>query len=276
MNKILVATALTAICVGAACVSTAAQAHRAWIKPDATVLSEANAWVTFDAGISNEIFARDYVPFRLNNVVAIAPSGEPIPLENPFTGKTRSVFDVQLKQSGTYKIVSAQANLQARWLDEKGERKFWPGRGVVPNPGDFERAVPKQARELVITDYSRRVETFVTNGAPTDRVFEPQNKGIELLPITHPNDLYAGESARFTLLIDGEPAAQAEVVVIPEGMRYRNQQQALKTQTDKHGVFTVTWPDAGQYFVEIDYQDDRAKAPATQRKGSYSAVFEVL
>lgn len=267
---------LAAIAVATLCLSTAADAHRAWIKPDATVLSKPDAWVTFDAGISNEIFARDYVAFRLDNVTAFAPDGSELALANPFTGKTRSVFDLQLTQSGTYKIVSAQANLQARWVDEQGERQFWPGRGVVPKAGDFEAQVPKQAQDLTITDYSRRVETFVTNGAPTEQVLQPQNQGIELLPITHPNDLYAGETAEFKLLIDGQPASGAEVVVIPEGMRYRDQQNAQQLTTDEQGLFQVTWPTAGQYFMEIDYQDSHGKAPATQRRGSYSAVFEVL
>ena len=271
MNKLLTLTAVTALCL-----SSAANAHRAWIKPDATVLSKENAWVTFDAAISNEIFARDYVAFRLDAVKAYAPNGEEISLLNSFTGKTRSVFDLQLTQPGTYKVVQATSNLQARWVDDNGERQFWPGRGVVPKAGDFERQVPKQANNLEVSEFSRRVETFVTNGMPTETVLLPTNKGLELVPITHPNDLYAGETAQFELLINGEPAAGAEITVIQEGMRYRAQQNEITLTSDTNGEFSVAWPSAGQYFIEINYQDDRGQAPATVRKGSYSAVFEVL
>lgn len=271
MKKLLTLSAVAALCF-----ATAADAHRAWIKPDATVLSKDNAWVTFDAAISNEIFARDYVAFRLDTVKAYAPNGEEMPLLNSFTGKTRSVFDLQLTQPGTYKIAQASSNLQARWVDENGERKFWPGRGVVPKAGDFERQVPKQANDLEISEYSRRVETFVTNGMPTETVLQPTNHGLELLPITHPNDLYAGETAQFKLLINGEPAAGAEITVIQEGMRYRAQQEEITATSNAAGEFAITWPQAGQYFVEIDYQDDRGVAPATLRRGSYAAVFEVL
>ena len=35
-----------------------ANAHRAWVLPAATVLSGENAWVTFDAAVSNDIFHR--------------------------------------------------------------------------------------------------------------------------------------------------------------------------------------------------------------------------
>src|SRR5690606_22189618 len=120
-------------------------------------------------------------------------------LLNSFTGKTRSVFDLQLTQPGTYKVVQATSHLQARWVDGNGERQFWPGRGVVPKAGDFERQVPKQANNLEVSEFSRRVETFVTNGMPTETVLLPTNKGLELVPMTHPNDLYAGETAQFEL-----------------------------------------------------------------------------
>lgn len=271
MKKLLTLTAAAALCF-----ATAADAHRAWIKPDSTVLSKDNAWVTFDAGISNEIFVRDYVAFRLDAVTAYAPDGKQIGIQNAFTGKTRSVFDLQLTQQGTYKVAQATQNLQARWIDKNGERKFWPGRGVTPKPGDFEREVPQQAKDLTVAEYSRRIETFVTNGMPTQTVLQPTNQGLELVPITHPNDLYAGETARFNLLIDGEPAVGATVTVIREGMRYRAQQEEITATSNATGEFTITWPQAGQYFVEIDYQDERGKAPATSRRGSYAAVFEVL
>src|SRR5690606_35151445 len=122
----------------------------------------------------------------------------------------------------------------------------------------------------------RRIETFVTAGTPTTEVFKPANKGLELVPVTHPNDLYAGENAEFTLLIDGEPAVGAEVLVLAGGMRYRTSQDAIKAVTDKNGTFTVSWPKAGMYWLSASYEDDKAKAPATRRSGGYSATFEVL
>lgn len=271
MKKLTTVAALVALTF-----ATAADAHRAWIKPDATVLSKENAWVTFDAVVSNEIFARDHVAFRLDGITAYAPDGSEMALENTHTGRLRSVFDLQLTQQGTYKIALASTALQARWVDENGDRKMWPGRGVTPKPGDFERMVPKQAKDLIVSEVSRRVETYVTNGAPTDTVLAPTNRGFELTPMVHPNDLYAEESAQFKLTYNGEPAVGAEVTVIKDGMRYRDQQGEIIVHSDNNGEFEITWPESGQYFMEISYQDDQGKAPATVRRGSYSGVFEVL
>lgn len=256
--------------------STPSWAHRAWIKPDATVLSQSNSWVAFDAAISNDIFGFDHHAMSLSSVSATAPDGKKIELHNTFTGKYRSGFDLHLTQDGTYKIYTANQSLQARWENDKGENQFWPGRGVIGTAEAFEREVPKHAKDLIITQSSRRIETFVTAGEPTETVLVPTGKGFELVAETHPNDLYHGETAHFKFLIDGEPAAGAEIEIIPAGARYRDQQNEMEVKTAADGSFSVTWPTAGQYFMEASYSDNNAIAPAQQRRGAYSAVFEVL
>src|SRR5690606_32284394 len=111
---------------------------------------------------------------------------------------------------------------------------------------------------------------------PSKTVLSVAGNGLEMQPITHPNDLFAGEQARFRFLMDGEPVAGAEVTVIPAGMRYRNSQDAITTVTDAKGLVSIAWPSAGLYYLEAEYEDERAKAPATARQGSYTASFEVL
>ena len=257
-------------------VAMQAEAHRVWILPSATVLSGEDPYVTFDAAVSNTIFFPDHVAMGVDAVSATSPNGEPVALENAAKGKYRSTFDLQLKEEGTYKIGLASSGLRAFWKDDEGKRHMWPGRGQQANDAEFETAVPKDAKELRVTQSSRRIETFVTAGAPTTDVLKPQGVGLELVPVTHPNDLYSGETANFKLLIDGEPAEGAEVVLVPGGSRYRDSQEEIKVKADGKGLFAVTWPAAGRYFMEAEYEDDKAKAPATSRRGSYTATFEVL
>ncbi|MFT2092448.1 DUF4198 domain-containing protein [Paraglaciecola sp. 2405UD69-4] len=254
----------------------AANAHRAWIVPAATVLSGDEPWVTFDAAASNDIFHADHAPLRLDGVVVKAPNGKTVELLNSHTGKHRSTFDLQLKQDGTYKIERASSGLRARWKTEDGKRGSWPKRGQKANIKDFDKMVPKNAKDLVVSETSRRVETFVTSGTPSNQVFEPSNVGLELVPITHPNDLYSEETAEFKLLIDGEVAVGAKVEVLAGGMRYRDSQDQITATTDKEGKFSITWPSAGMYWMSASYEDDKASKPATKRQGGYSASFEVL
>ncbi|CAA0091872.1 Uncharacterised protein [Zhongshania aliphaticivorans] len=254
----------------------AANAHRAWVLPAATVLSGEKAWVTFDAAVSNDIFYTDHAPMRLKGMKAIGPDGKAVEMQNPHTGKYRSSFDLELVKEGTYKVFSASSGLRARWETEDGKRGSWPRRGESPAPSEFEKAVPKNAKNLQVSQTSRRMETFVTAGQPNKTVFDLKKVGLEMQPITHPNDLFSGEEAEFRFYIDGEPAVGVEITVIPDGSRYRNSPNEIKVLSDKGGVATIIWPSAGRYWLEAEYQDDKAAAPATTRQGGYSATLEVL
>ena len=256
--------------------STSSTAHRVWIKPSATVVSGDSEWVTFDAAIANGIFYPDHYPLGLDHVNAIGPDGRELKLQNGHKGKYRSVFDLELQQQGTYTVYSASSGLTARWVDEQGERKFWPPRGVQKTSQDFDKEVPKNARELQVSERSRRVETFVTVGAPTYDTLGATGKGLELEPVTHPNDLYTGENITFRFTIDGEAAANATLVLVKDGERYRDQTNALQLTTDKKGEVSFSVSEAGMYWLEAEYQDNNGEAPATQRQGSYVAVLEIL
>lgn len=273
MKKPMTYAALLALMVA---LPFSAHAHRAWIVPAATVLSGDDPWVTFDAAISNDIFHADHAAMRLNGVTVTAPDGSSVELQNASTGKYRSTFDLNLKQKGTYRIVSASSGLNARWETEDGERRMWPARGAAATAEGFEKEVPKKAKNLQISQSSRRMETFVTAGSPSTEVLKPSGEGLELVPVTHPNDLFAGEQAEFQFLIDGKPAAGAKVEIIPGGMRYRNAQNNISLETDKNGKISVVWPQAGMYWLSASYRDDKAKKPAKTRSGSYVATFEVL
>ncbi len=273
MNNLL-KTLLCVLLLG--CLPFSAQAHRAWLLPSSTVLSGDDAWVTIDAAVSNAVFHADHAPLRTEGIVITAPDGKTIEAQNMNAGKFRSTFDVQLPQKGTYKIAQASSGLMARWETETGERRMWPGRGEKPNPADFDKVVPKHAKNLEVSDFSRRMETFVTSGSPTDTLFTPTKKGLELVPVTHPNDLFAGETATFTFLIDGKPAAGVKITIILGGMRYRNEQNSIEVETDKKGNVSITWPEAGMYYLSANYRDENAKKPASIRAASYAATFEVL
>lgn len=273
MNKFLKASLCTALVM---CLPLSAQAHRAWLLPNATVLSSDDAWVSVDAAVSNDIFHADHAPMRVEGITITAPDGSSLKPQNASVGKYRSVFDVQLPQKGTYKIAMASTGVMASWKTAEGERGMWPGRGQRGNPSDVEKNIPKDAQDVQISAFSRRMETFVTSGTPDEKVLKVTKKGLELLPITHPNDLFAGEAAEFQFLIDGKPAVGVKVTVIPGGMRYRNEQAAIELETDKKGKISVTWPQAGMYWLNANYRDNKAKKPATVRTGSYAATFEVL
>ena len=128
-----------------------------------------------------------------------------------------------------------------------------------------------------LAEVTSHLETFATVGAPSDTALKPTNKGLELVPATHPNDLYAGETARFRFLMEGKPAAGIEVSVMPEGTRYRDQQQEWTVKGDDNGEISLTWPRAGRYYLEATYSDELAAHPdVDNRRIQYMGTFEVL
>lgn len=262
--------ALAAVSVIAAlAIPAAASAHRQWLLPSATVLSGADPWISVDAAVSNDLFYFDHVPMRTDAITVINPDGSKGEIKNPATGKYRSTFDVQLSQPGTYKIVNTGEGASASYK-LGGEVKRWRG-----SAAELATAIPKEATEVKIMENARRVETFATRGAPTKEALKPTGRGLELEPVTHPNDLVASEPATFKLVLDGKPAANVEVEVVQGGSRYAKAAE-LKVKTDATGAFTVNWPSAGMYWLEAGVRGGTSTIPNAERSASYVTTLEVL
>ena len=262
---------ILAVAIASLTVPFGAAAHKTWLRPSQTVLAGTDPWITVDAAVSNDLFYFNHVPLRLDNLVITAPDGSKVEPQNLATGKYRNVFDVQLAQQGTYRIAVVNSGLFGSW-EENGKPKRWRGTAA-----SFASEVPRNAQDLQVSQSAGRIETFVTNGAPNDTALKSTGEGIELLPVTHPNDLFAGEAATFRMLVDGKPAAGLEFEITRGGTRYRNAQEEIKVTTDANGEFSVTWPEAGMYWLETGTQDDKTTVPqAKQRRLSYVATLEVL
>lgn len=255
----------------AALLPFSASAHKAWLLPSETVVAGEQPWITVDAAVSNDLFYFNHVPLPLDRLAITSPSGQRVEPANGATGKFRSVFDLQLKEEGTYRIAMLNGGLSASW-EEDGKPKRWRGA-----PAAFATEVPANATNLQVMQSVGRVETFVTHGATTTTALKPTGEGIELIARTHPNDLFAGETAEFALTIDGKPAADLEIEIVRGDTRYRNAQDEIKVVTGADGGFRVTWPQAGMYWLETTSEDTRVSAQqASRRRLSYVATLEVL
>ena len=246
-----------------------AQAHRAWLAPTATVLSGTDAWVGFDAGMSNGVFIPDHAAMNLAGLVITAPDGSTAAPENMVRARYRSSFDLHLTQAGTWRVANVMSGVVVSYK-ENGEQKRWRGAEA-----EMAAAIPAGATDVSATRSDSRIETYVTLGAPTTTALVPTGKGIELVPVTHPNDLVAGEAATFKLVRDGQPAADLDVTVARGGTRYRDNPEEMTVKTGADGSFTVTWPEAGMYWMNASV---RTPAEGTQMAASaqYNGVVEVL
>ena len=261
-------------------IPAALSAHRMWLLPSATVFSGTDGWVTVDPAVSNDLFFFDHQPLRLDGMKVWQPDGSEGALQNGATGRYRSVFDVKLDKPGTWKIGTQMSAVMGSFKVDGVEKRLGGRRGPPqPNaPAPLTVAdIPANATDVKVTEVLGRNEIFVTAGAPTTTVFKPTGKGLEFAPITHPDELVAGETAKFRFLIDGKPAVGLKVTVIPGGKRYRNDEGARELTTGADGVLSVSWPTAGMYWLNATLTDAKATSPrATERRMSYVTTLEVL
>lgn len=275
---VLPTKALAALAVLAAVAAPmSASAHRGWLMPSHTVLSGDSFWVSFDAGASNGVFIADHAPLRLSpgSLSITAPDGATGVAANLMQGAYRTTFDVEVNKPGTWKIANASAGMTATWT-LNGEQGRWRGPAA-----DMAANVPAGATDVASAFSANRLETFVTLGEPTTTVFTPSGVGIEMVPVTHPNDLVAGEAGVFQFLKDGRPYADADVVVARGGLQYRDNPEEITARTDAEGRVTITWPEAGLYWVNTSWRDPAAAAGGGRNgppvaSAQYTAVLQVL
>lgn len=252
-----------------------AQAHKPWLLPSSTVLDEKDAWITVDAAISEGLFDIDHQPLKLDGVIVTGPDGAPVAYENVNLGKLRNTFDLKLAKPGTYKISQVTQNVAGSYTIDGATKRF-----RAPEDS-YAKEIPAGAKDVVISHQYNRLETFVTSGAPTQTVLKPSGVGLELVPLTHPNDMRTGDTARWRFLVDGKPAAHLAFSLIPGGVRYRGTLGEIRQSTDANGEISFALPAPGMYMVSAATPAmappvDGKPAPMPAKRMSYAATVEVL
>lgn len=255
----------------AAALPFAAHAHRSWLLPSTTMIDDKAGWVTVDAAVSEDLFYFDHLAQKLDGITITGPDSKPVNAENLFSGRLRSSFDLNLTQPGSYRVSLVREGVIGSYKLGNETKRF---RGTEQ---EMAKQIPADAKDVNLTRTHARQETFVTVSQTSDLMpKQPSNVGIELVPLTHPNALLAGETARFRLLIDGKPLSNHLLGIVPGGVRYRGVLNEIAVTTDAQGEFSVKWPAAGMYWLSASWPARTPGAASAPRRASYSATLEVL
>jgi hypothetical protein len=269
MTQFAIAIALA----GAAC---AAQAHRQWMIPNtATIDSEAGreAWVTIDGAISENLFEADFMPLRLDGLTVTDPDGATAPAPAATVGKHRATVDVRLPRDGTYRISLAAASVMGSYQLNGETKRFRATESTVKNE------IPAGASEVRSATTVQRQDTFVTLNKPSSGALKPTGVGLEMVPLTSPTELRAGETARVRFLLNGQPLPNFPFSMIPGGVKYRGTIGEVRFATDAKGEAGITLPPANLYWLSAAYPVPTADTPHGPPEGkrySYAATLEVL
>jgi uncharacterized GH25 family protein len=254
----------------------AASAHRPWMLPTATIVENKDAWVTIDGAVSEGLFDFDHMPLRMDGVTVTAPDGTSAPAPAAVTGKLRSSIDLPLPKEGTYRIALVSNNVMGSYKDGNEVKRF---RG---SEADFARQLPAGAQDVRKTITQQRIETFVTAHKTSEGALKPTNAGLEMVPLTHPNDLRANETMRVRFLLDGKPLPNLPFSLVPGGVRYRGVAGEIRLATDAKGEASFKLPAANMYWMNAAYPPNPGKGPAPDngpaetRRYAYTATLEAL
>jgi uncharacterized GH25 family protein len=156
-----------------------------------------------------------------------------------------------------------------------GEQKRWRG-----TEEKMVKEIPADAKDLKVSRTFNRLDTFVTSGKTSDTVLKPTAKGLELLAISHPNELVVNEKSTFKVLFDGKPVANSVVSIVAGGVRYRGVLGEMTAITNAKGEFNVTWTFPQMYWLKLSYpapsKADNSPEEIPEKRYSYAATLEVL
>jgi uncharacterized GH25 family protein len=151
--------------------------------------------------------------------------------------------------------------------------KRWRGTAETVND------IPPNAQDVNFSRMQSRLETFVTAGKSSSPALKPTGSGLELVPLTNPTDIFAGDTGSYQFLLDGKPAADLAVTIVAGGNRYRDALGEVMLKTGKDGKFNIKWPGAGMYWLNASIGAPPGTVGSLAqpvRRISYSATLEVL
>lgn len=283
-----IAALLTAAAVGFA--AAPARAHTPYVVP--VTFAPERDWVGVQGGMSEEAaFVPDFAIRGAGDWVVTGPDGVQTKAA-PTTLKSANMLDAALPSEGTYRISTGErpgragkaARIDGVWRAVRpAPAAGAPAAAARPMEGEAEGgAGPINAAdlpagaEIIDTQGYLIAETYVSRGAPTPGALKASGKGLELEPVTHPNEIYLDDGFSFRMLVDGKPAAGLRFTVYRGGESYEGERTAIEGATDADGKATVSFRKPGVYMLETRYPGSPAAggAPAA-RTWLYTLSFEV-
>ena len=162
-------------------------------------------------------------------------------------------------------------------------QKAWTINYKINRPGVYvfymePKAYWEPAEDCYITHYTKTVVAAFGEEGGWD---EPVGLETEIVPLTRPFGLYAGNVFQGVVMLDGKPVPYAEVEV-----EYYNQSGKVKAPTDymvtqvvkadKNGVFTYAVPKAGWWgFAALNTSDEKRKHEGEDKDIELGAILWV-
>ncbi|CAB1221734.1 DUF4198 domain-containing protein [Acinetobacter bouvetii] len=256
--------------------------------------------LSFQSAITIEKFFVAGNNFKTTYVIT-EPNGQQKPVNAAASLKRFNVAEFDLPEDGTYRIRTQDAIgnsgkyalVDGRWL------RVRPVRAGMQNPAPTKPAetvtpakaptntqpprmiaadqVPANAQTLEVTNHLI-AESYVTKGKPS-AIPAPSKQGFEFKLLTHPSELYAGESLKAQVLVNGKPVPNLEIDVFKGASSYEAnaKREQPHVKTNAKGEVEIKFEQAGIYLITTSYPEanpDATKKPASDNF-TYGLTVEV-
>jgi hypothetical protein len=273
----LTLTALAGATLATAGLASAALAHTPYVAP--INFAPDRDYVTLEAGLAETNYFVPDFPIRGAEYTVIGPTGEAAKAKSTEL-RELAVIEAALPQQGTYRITTGERpGRRGKWAKVDGKWLVVTN-GPVSDDDAGARAIQEAklpaGSEVMNTQSFIKAETYVTRGKPTAAALKPTGQGLELVPETHPNEIYANKPFRFVLMNDGKPLSGALFSVAKAGDLYADKRFALEGKSGADGKAQAVIDHAGVYVLEVHYPERAEGSPTPiARSAIYSLSFEV-
>lgn len=259
---------LRALVATSSFVTLAAHAHTPYLLPSSFDV-QAKETIGVDAGFTEKFFV-PAVAFGETAFSIVTPDGARIAFGDIRQFKQRTVAEQILPdEKGTYRL-STGPRLGAVF-------RTWERNGKTESARDPKQVMPAGARLLSHYQSLSIAEAYVTAVKPSTKALAPLGKGLEIVAITHPSDLYVNEKFDFMVHYDGKPLPKQKVSVYRSPMDLASQSTVQHLSTDADGKVSLPLTKFGLYLALVRYQSPApAGAAAPMYGNNYTLTFRVL
>ena len=161
-----------------------------------------------------------------------------------FVGQTRTVAEMELTGQGTYRIETDRPAQFVTEFEVDGKKR-WVGKSKDQLPG---KKILQSAHRW------SRTTTFVTVKKYTQGVLEATGAFLEIVPVTHPNQIFMGKPFVVRVVSRGQSVPGQEVQAYSE--MDNGYDTPLAAVTNANGECELIFPSPGLYLLTARLRQD--------------------
>ncbi len=242
MKKHLIAAALLALA------ATPAFAYTAYVQPDAYWPEDSDVRVR--GAFASQFFTPQIA--TQSSFILLGPDGARLPSDYIDLAPEAATLHAELPRQGTYRISTGeQLGAVATLVGVDGQWRQL-GQGEAAPEG----APVRTLQTVTLAD------TYVTRGQPSSEVLAAPGGRLLIRPVTHPNQVLAAQGMQVDVLFDGQPLANAAVVLYAQGDPDTKLDRFAVTDANGRATFNFDGP--GVYVIAARYRADMPAGSAAQ------------